>query len=749
MSRPLLGIYGDAAAVAANEQASSNFASVSDLQTAVLRIDQLLLTKETTISGTNPVSLNEVSPIPAASSALVALSDEVALRASTTYVNEQLAERALGTDLTALTSRVASAEADLPTRATAADLTTLTTRVSTAEGALPGKATVASVTALDTRLQAAESTLPLKATATDVAAIDQRLATAESSVALAASAVDLSNTQTVVATNLATVLTKASINSVLDVGILVEGNTSALTAAQVAATALAVRVATAESSLAGAQDTLTSITDVPGLVDALAGKNDLITHPGSIPGMTTLITGKQDLLTQPSDVPGLSDALAAKQATLTHPGDVPQLAVALQNRHPLITTTNMLSPTLVTDLMPTITYVGQIANDTDARNLTERAAALAADKLDSSTAASTYQTLTQASTSLSSVNASLTNLQTADTNILSTLSAKLDVTAHTTSLTNLQTQMTTNQAFTDARFGALDGGHADPDLAPERGRVGLLEDRVAVVEAADNTATVAQLQTDLDAAEVLIGQVSNTANSKQPTLLRPLVPSGSIELVNNSSQMKRLLGSAGVSVGTGTHYQGGFATEFCSIGLTTTHQGVPARVDALETDVATRASQHASLQGEVTNGQGAQNTRLDDLELQDSIHTTSDSTMMSLILNLDSRLDALDGGALGGLRIATGSIGPLSVGSNAATYSSTSTPHGQIHASSHNIVFPSGKFSSSPRVWLMQASPANSQGHGTIIRLYVLSVTVSGCTIVVSESQGSNGVTIDYLAIQD
>ena len=87
MSRPLLGIYADAAAVAAQDQASSNFASVSDLQSEVLRIDQLLLTKETTISGTNPVSLSEVSPLPAASSALVALSDEVALRASTTYVN--------------------------------------------------------------------------------------------------------------------------------------------------------------------------------------------------------------------------------------------------------------------------------------------------------------------------------------------------------------------------------------------------------------------------------------------------------------------------------------------------------------------------------------------------------------------------------------------------------------------------------------------------------------------------------------
>ena len=137
MSRPLLGIYADDAAVSAQQQASSNFASVSDLQTAVLRIDQLLLTKETTISGTNPVSLNEVSPLPAASSALVALSDEVVLRASTTFVNEQIATRATTTDVTALANRVVTVETDLPTRATAVDLAALTTRVGAAASALP------------------------------------------------------------------------------------------------------------------------------------------------------------------------------------------------------------------------------------------------------------------------------------------------------------------------------------------------------------------------------------------------------------------------------------------------------------------------------------------------------------------------------------------------------------------------------------------------------------------------------------
>ena len=64
MSLPLLGIYADAAAAAAQDQASTNFASVTQLQTEVLRLDQLLLGKETTISGTNPVSLSETGFVP-------------------------------------------------------------------------------------------------------------------------------------------------------------------------------------------------------------------------------------------------------------------------------------------------------------------------------------------------------------------------------------------------------------------------------------------------------------------------------------------------------------------------------------------------------------------------------------------------------------------------------------------------------------------------------------------------------------
>ena len=107
-----------------------------------------MLGKEATISKTNPVPLSEVLPLPAAASALLALSDEVTLRASTTYVNEQLATRALATDVKALASRVGDVAADLPTRATTLDVTSLTTRVAAAEGALPTKANIVVTDAL-------------------------------------------------------------------------------------------------------------------------------------------------------------------------------------------------------------------------------------------------------------------------------------------------------------------------------------------------------------------------------------------------------------------------------------------------------------------------------------------------------------------------------------------------------------------------------------------------------------------------
>ena len=311
MSRPLLGIYADDAADAAQTQASSNLATVAQLQTEVLRLDQLLLGKETTISGTNPVSLSEVLPLPAAASALLALSDEVTLRASTTYVNEQIATSATTTDVTALASRVTTTEVDLHTRATTVDLTALTTRASSAEGALPTKASNIVAGALDVRLQVTESALPLRATTEVVTAIDQRLATAEAAVALAATATDLSNTQAVTAGNLALLATKASINSVLDLDLRVTDNEGAVTDAQAAAIALTTRVTDAETSLTGKQNVLNQPSDVPGLT-ALELKQPTLTGTGGVPGLDAALSSKQATLSGTADAPTLDAALATK-----------------------------------------------------------------------------------------------------------------------------------------------------------------------------------------------------------------------------------------------------------------------------------------------------------------------------------------------------------------------------------------------------------------------------------------------------
>ena len=313
-----------------------------------------------------------------------------------------------------------------------------------------------------------------------------------------------------------------------------------------------------------------------------------------------------------------------------------------------------------------------------------------------------------------SVNASLTNLQTADTNILSTLSAKLDVTTHTTSASNLQTQMTTNQAFAAARFSVLDGGHADPASSPERGRVGLLEDRVAVVEAADTTAAVTQLQTDLDAAEVLIGQVSNTTNSKQPTLLRPLFPTTAVELIYDSSQVKWLLGSGGIEIAAAQHQEGGFSTAYANVALDNTHQGLPARLDVLE--------------------------------LQDTIQASTKTILLNLILNLDTRLDVIDGGTAGGLILETGIEGPLSAGLSNNAYQAYTTPFGTLNTTIHNITF-TRTFTSPPRMYVGQ-SGANSGGHHTLMRIFVGAVTTSGAEILISETHGSNHVYVEWAAIQ-
>ena len=118
---------------------------------------------------------------------------------------------------------------------------------------------------------------------------------------------------------------------------------------------------------------------------------------------------------------------------------------------------------------------------------------------------------------------------------------------------------------------------------------------------------------------------------------------------------------------------------------------------------------------------------------------------MLLIQNLDSRLDALDGGAAGGLILETGVAGPLSTGHNNTAYQTYTTPFGPVNTTIHNITF-TKTFSSPPRMYVGQ-SAANSTGHHTLIRVFVGAVTTSGAQILVSETQGSNAVYVSWAAI--
>ena len=178
----------------------------------------------------------------------------------------------------------------------------------------------------------------------------------------------------------------------------------------------------------------------------------------------------------------------------------------------------------------------------------------------------------------------------------------------------------------------------------------------------------------------------------------------------------------------------GFAYGYANVALDSTHQGLPTRVDTLETDVATRTTQHNNLQGEITNGQGAQNTRLDVLELQDTIQSSTNTTLTNLILALDARLDHLDGGASGAFRIETGTIGPLTTGHINTDHHAFATGGMAKYNTVHYITFPTGKFSAAPRVWVGQADPGNTTGHGSIVRVYVSAVTTAGATVVITDS---------------
>ena len=118
---------------------------------------------------------------------------------------------------------------------------------------------------------------------------------------------------------------------------------------------------------------------------------------------------------------------------------------------------------------------------------------------------------------------------------------------------------------------------------------------------------------------------------------------------------------------------------------------------------------------------------------------------MAMILSLDARLDALDGGTSGGLTIETGTEGPLSVGQNDSARKTYATGFGTVYTSSHSISF-TKNFSAPPRLYVGQSN-GNNGGRHTMMRIYNSTVTSSGALILVSETGGSNSVHVDWLAI--
>ena len=64
----------------------------------------------------------------------------------------------------------------------------------------------------------------------------------------------------------------------------------------------------------------------------------------------------------------------------------------------------------------------------------------------------------------------------------------------------------------------------------------------------------------------------------------------------------------------------------------------------------------------------------------------------------------------------------------------------------HPVTF-STAFTSVPLVFAIQGG-GNASGHASIDRIWAMDETTSGCTIVVAERTGSNGVTLNWFAIQ-
>ena len=87
-----------------------------------------------------------------------------------------------------------------------------------------------------------------------------------------------------------------------------------------------------------------------------------------------------------------------------------------------------------------------------------------------------------------------------------------------------------------------------------------------------------------------------------------------------------------------------------------------------------------------------------------------------------------------------------STGTRQTGYSQNNNAGQTWYMTEHPVSFPSGTFSSTPKVFVNQTA-GNSWGHATISRIYAINVTASGFTTVVSDYSGDAGVRISWMAV--
>jgi len=339
--------------------------------------------------------------------------------------------------------------------------------------------------------------------------------------------------------------------------------------------------------------------------------------------------------------------------------------------------------------------------------------------------------------------------------------------ANETAITAVETDVATKQDSLQDLGPVLGGDYVQLNDGTQLRRVHGSGEVVVTAANADLgggiTATFEHVEVSLDpaftarvtAAEVAHSALQTTTSSRfdtveadvatRQTLLTDFGPStsGYVSLIDGN-QIRRIHGGAGVEVTTAQAVTGQYqgvdqlsVYENIEVQLTAEMTGLPSRTTSLETDVVTRTTLHNNLQGEVTNGQAVQNTKIDVLEVLAATSTQNDASQLAMIQSLAVRLDAQE-------RRYAVKIGPLTTGSSNAA----AVFYGGNYNLTHTIAFPSGLFTTAPIVCCGQGAGSNTQGHSSIQRCWVISCSVSSCQIVISDASASLNVFIDLQAVQ-